>query len=87
MVLACRCASTVLLKVLIVCHMTVAIVQANKRADSAGNLSIYLISTRWSSLLGGGLGVGASFGSTLDVLAHISLSRPLASQVGGGDGC
>ena len=33
---------------------------------------------------GGGLGVGASFGSTLAVLAHISLSRPLASQVGGG---
>ena len=28
--------------------------------------------------------MGASFGSTLDVLAHISLSRPLASQVGGG---
>ena len=48
--------------------------------------SIYLISTRWSSLLGGGLGVGASFGSTLDVLAHISLSRPLACQVGGGTG-
>ena len=28
------------IKILIVCHMTVAIVQANKRADSAGNVTV-----------------------------------------------
>ena len=32
----------------------------------------------------GGLGVGVSFGSTLAVLAHISLSRPWPAWRGGG---
>ena len=50
----------------------------------AANL-ITLSWTHWSSLLGGWDGVGASFGSTLAVLAHISLSRPcLVCACGGG---
>ena len=32
----------------------------------------------------GGLGVGASFGSALAVLAHTSLSRPWQARLGGG---
>ena len=51
---------------------------------------IILIWTHWSSLLGdggGGLGAGASFGSTLAVLVHISLLRPWLAGRGGGGEC
>ena len=40
-----------------------------------------LLIVKWTS------GVGASFGSTLAVLAHVSLSRPWPAWLGGGDGC